>query len=219
MMGEHKRSYLVIGLGRFGASLAKTLFDLGHEVLVIDKDEETIDHFSKHATHAVIGDATDEDVLKSLGVRNFDIAVVALGGDLQASIMITVLLKEMGVKYILAKAQSELHAKILVKVGADRAILPESEMGIRVAHSLAKTNILDFIELSADYSIIELSVPQRWIGKILKDLDVRVKYGVNILAIRGEKDFNISPVADDVMRINDVLVIIGENKDLNKIKM
>ena len=211
------RSFVVLGIGSFGASVANTLYKLGYEVLAIDEDEETIQDISDDVTHAVVGDATDENVLKSLGVRNFDVAVVAIGGDIQASILVTLLLKEMGIKYILAKAHNDLHAKVLSKVGADRVIFPELDMGIRVAHNLVSTNILDYIELSPDYSIIEIKIPQQWEGKTLKDVNARVKYGINIMAIKNGADINISPKADDILTKNDVLVVIGSNGDLNKL--
>lgn len=213
------KSFLVIGIGRFGFNLAKTLYELGHEVLAIDEDEERIEEIAEYVTHAVAGDATDETVLKSLGARNFDVAVVALGESMEASILITVLLKEMGVKYIVGKAQSELHAKILTKVGIDRAILPERDMGVRVAHNLAQSNILDYIELSPEHSILEMSVPKKWIGKTLRELDVRARYGVSIMAVKNGVDINISPDPESILSDEDVLVIIGDNDDLNKIKM
>ncbi|WP_094547454.1 potassium channel family protein [Petroclostridium xylanilyticum] len=210
-------SFVVIGIGRFGRSVAKTLYELGNEVLAIDENEEIIQDISEYVTHAVAGDVTDENVLKSLGIRNFDVAVVAIGGNMESSILVTVLLKEMGVKYILAKAQSELHAKVLSRVGADRVILPERDMGVRVAHNLVSTNILDYIELSPDYSIMEITAPEHWEGKTLKELNVRVRYGINIMAIKNGTEINISPKADDVIRQDDVLVVIGSNDDLNKL--
>ncbi|MBZ4645041.1 MAG: trk/ktr system potassium uptake protein [Petroclostridium sp.] len=210
-------SFVVIGIGRFGRSVAKTLYELGNEVLAIDENEEIIQDISEYVTHAVAGDVTDENVLKSLGIRNFDVAVVAIGGNMESSILVTVLLKEMGVKYILAKAQSELHAKVLSRVGADRVIFPERDMGVRVAHNLVSTNILDYIELSPDYSIMEITAPEHWEGKTLKELNVRVRYGINIMAIKNGTEINISPKADDVIRQDDVLVVIGSNDDLNKL--
>lgn len=211
------RSFVVLGMGRFGQSVAKTLYELGYEVLAIDMDEETIQNMTDYVTHAVIGDVTDENTLKSLGVRNFDVAVVTIGGDIQASILVTLMLKEMGVKYILAKARSEIHARVLEKVGADRVIFPEQDMGTRVAHNLVSSNILDYIELSPDYSIIEIAAPQSWVGKSLVKLNVRVRYGINIMAIKNGNEINISPRADDTIKQDDVLVVIGANADINKL--
>ncbi|MDK2798594.1 MAG: trk/ktr system potassium uptake protein [Clostridiales bacterium] len=212
------RSFVVLGAGRFGESVAKTLYESGYEVLAIDQSEEIIQELSDYVTHAVVGDVTDENVLKSLGVRNFDVALVAIGGNMESSILVTLLLKEMGVKYILAKAQNALHAKVLSRVGADRVIFPERDMGIRVAYNLVSTNVLDFIELSPDYSIIEITVPQQWEGKSLRELNIRANYGINIMAIKNGTQINISPKADDVIKHDDILVLIGSNEDLNKLE-
>ena len=212
------KSFVVIGMGRFGTSLAMTLSELGHEVLAIDENPELIQNIADQVTHAVTGDATEQGVLKSLGVRNFDVAVVAIGGSLEASILTTVLLKEVGVKYVLAKAQSEIHARVLSHVGADRVIQPEWEMGERVANQLSQTNILDYIELSEDYSIAEVSPVPSWFGKSLEEIDVRKKYGINIMAIKNENGVNIAPAADDIICDNDVLIVMGENEDLSRIR-
>lgn len=212
------KSFVVIGMGRFGTSLAMTLCELGHEVLAIDENPELIQNISEQVTHAVTGDATEQGVLKSLGVRNFDVAVVAIGGNLEASILTTVLLKEIGVKYVLVKAQSEIHARVLSHVGADRVIQPELEMGERVANQLSQNNILDYMELSKDYSIAEVSPIPSWVGKSLKEIDVRKKYGINIMAIKNESGVNISPAADDVIYENDLLIVMGENEDLSRIR-
>lgn len=213
-----KKSFAVLGLGRFGQSIAKTLYELGHEVLVIDESEEIIQAISGYVTHAIEGDCTDESVLSAVGVRNFDVAVVAIGQDIQSSILVTVMLKDMGVKYVVAKAQSMIHAKILSKVGADRVIFPERDMGIRVAHMLTDVNFVDFIELSEDYSIVEINCPQKWVGKTLRELDVRAKYGINIMAIKNGGDINVSPQSEQILSDGDILIMIGANKDLNKIE-
>lgn len=211
------KSFIILGVGRFGASLAKTLYELGHEVLVIDEKEEIVAEISEHVTHAVIGDCSDENTLKSLGVRNFDIAVVAIGGNMESSILVTLMLKEMGVQYIVAKAQSNIHARVLSRVGADKVILPERDMGVRLAQSLAMHNILDFIEVSPRYSILEITTPELWIGKSLKDINVRVKHGINILAIKTGDDIDITPDANRVLGAEDVMIVIGSNEDLNKL--
>ena len=145
------KSFVVIGCGRFGSSVARTLHDLGNEVMVIDISEDVIREISEEATYAVQADAMDEAVLKDLGLRNFDVAVISIGSDIEASIMATLVVKELGIKRVIAKAQSELHRKVLDKIGADKVIFPERDMGVRVAHNLTSTNILDFIELSPDY--------------------------------------------------------------------
>ncbi|MDF2532765.1 MAG: ktrC1 [Clostridia bacterium] len=214
------KQFIVIGIGRFGSALAQRLYNLGHEVLAIDTNEEEIQKISDKVTHAVTADASDESVLKSLGVRNFDVAIVAIGSDIQSSIITTLMLKDMGVKYVVAKAQNDLHAKVLYKIGADRVVFPERDMGERVAHNLIATNILEFIELSPEYSIIEFTVPQNWIGKNLRDLNLRVKYGVNVVALKSINNdkINAAPMADNEIKDDTVLVVIGSNEDLKRLE-
>ncbi|HAE91450.1 MAG TPA: potassium transporter Trk, partial [Tissierella sp.] len=161
------KSFVVIGCGRFGSSIARTLYSLGNEVLAIDSSEEIIKEISEEVTHAVQADVMDETVLMDLGLRNFDVAVVAIGSDIEASIMATLVVKDLGIDKVIAKAQSELHGKVLSKIGADKIIFPERDMGVRVAHNLASTNILDFIELSPDYSILEIAALKEWEEKSL----------------------------------------------------
>ena len=193
------KQFVIIGLGRFGASIAKTLYSLGNDVLAIDKDEDIVQEIADSVTHAVQLDATDENALRSLGIRNFDVAVVTIGDNIQSSIMATLLVKELGVKYIIAKGHSDLHAKVLYKIGADRVVLPEKDMGIRVAHNLVSANILDYIELSDDYSVMEIQVLHEWWGKTLNELKLRSKYGINVMAIKRGDEVNLSPAADDII--------------------
>jgi trk system potassium uptake protein TrkA len=211
-----KYQYVVIGLGRFGSSISKELIKLGYEVLGIDKDEEAVDEMSDVLTHTVVADSTDEEVLKSLGVRNFDCAVIAIGDNIQASILTAIVLKDMGVKKVVAKGLSELHGKVLNKLGVDRIIFPERDMGIRVAHQLVSPNLLDYIELSKDYTIAELSVPKRLCGRTIKELDPRAKYGCSIVAINKESGVIIAPTATDVVNEKDVMVIIGMNNQIEE---
>ena len=206
----NSKQFVVIGLGRFGESVAKTLYSLGHDVLAIDMDEDSVQEISDSVTHAVQMDATDESALKTLGLRNFDVAVVTIGSNIQASVMITLLVKELGVKYIIAKGQSDLHAKVLYKIGAD--------MGVRVAHNLVSASILDFIELSPDYSIMELRVLNEWNGKTLKELKLRSSYGINIMAIKRGDDIDISPKAEDRLSEDDIIVAIGSADDLSNLE-
>jgi len=213
------KQFVVIGLGRFGYSIAKTLHSLDYDVLAIDRSEDIVQQISDEVTHAVQLDATDENALKSLGVRNFDVAIVAIGEDIQASIMVTLLLKELGVKYIMAKAQNEKHEKVLQKIGADRVILPEKEMGIRIANNLSTTNILDYIELSPDYSIMEVKALKEWENKTLKELRLRSTYGINIVAIKRGEDVRISPLAEDIIMEDDIIITIGTQKTFNKLKI
>jgi trk system potassium uptake protein TrkA len=211
-----KNQYAVIGLGRFGTSLSKELINLGYEVLGIDKDEDIVNELSDVLTHAVVADTTEEEVLKSLGIRNFDCVVVAIGDDIQASILTAILLKDMGVKKVVAKALSELHGKVLNKLGVDRIIYPERDMGIRVAHQLVSPNLLDYIELSKDYTIVELSVPKRLSGLTIRELAIRAKYGCSVVAINKMDGIIIAPTADDHVTENDVMVIIGTNEQIEK---
>nr|WP_296971744.1 TrkA family potassium uptake protein [Tepidanaerobacter sp. EBM-38] len=212
------KQFVVIGLGRFGLSLAETLYDLGHDVLGIDIDEEIVQNVADSITHAVKADATDENALKALGVRNFDVAVVSIGNDIQASILVTLILKEMGIKYVVAKAQNELHGKVLYKIGADRIVFPERDMGIRVAHNLTLSNILDYIELSPEYSIIEISAIPPWFNKSLSQLNMRRKYGLNVIAIKRDGDVMISPNGDDVILKGDVLAVVGQKHDIENME-
>lgn len=213
-----RKQFVVIGLGRFGESMAKTLYDTGNDVLVIDKNEEVIADISNSVTHAVQMDATDESALKSLGLSNFDVAVITIGDDLQSSILVTLLVKELGVNYIVCKAKNDLHAKVLQKIGADRIILPEKDMGVRVAYNLVSSSILDYIELSPDYSVMEFQVLGEWSNKTLNELNLRSKYDINVMAIKQNGKINLSPKADDVLKEKDTLVVMGSAKSLTKLE-
>lgn len=212
------KQFVIIGLGRFGSSIAKTLYSLGNDVLAIDKDEDVVQEIADSVTHAVQLDATDENALRSLGIRNFDVAVVTIGDNIQSSVMATLLVKELGVKYIIAKGHNDLHAKVLYKIGADRVILPEKDMGIRVAHNLVSANILDYIELSEDYSVMEIQVLEEWARNTLKELKLRSKYGINVMAIKRGDEVNLAPSADDIIEENDIIVAIGSAEDLSRLE-
>lgn len=214
-----KKQYAVIGMGRFGSSVAQTLSNLGFDVLAIDASEQRIQEASHYVTHAVSADSTDEEAVRALGIRNFDVVVVAIGQDIQASILTTLILKDLGVPNLIVKAQSELHGKVLSKIGADKVIFPERDMGARVAHHLISPNIIDFIELSEDYSILEFKAPGFMVGKNLKQLDIRAKYYCNVMAIKSGGHMNIAPHADDMIRTDDVLVIVGKNDDLASLEL
>ncbi|MGH4118586.1 potassium channel family protein [Clostridium sp.] len=213
-----KRQFIVIGLGRFGTSVAETLYASGNDVLAVDFDEETVQNISDSVTHAVQVDANDENSLRALGIRNFDCAVISIGSNIQASILATLLVKELGVKYVITKATNELHAKVLYKIGADRVVFPERDMGVRVAHNLVSSNILDYIELSPDYSIAEVVSPEEWHNKTLRELNIRARYGINVMAIKRNDDIDISPSADNIIEIGDVIVAIGNIEELNKLE-
>lgn len=208
------KQFAVIGLGRFGSSVARTLYEMDFEVMGIDENEDRINEIIQYVTHAVVADSTEESALKEIGIRNFDVVVVAIGADIQASILTVLILKEMGVKKIVAKAQNERHGQVLIKVGADRVVFPERDMGVRVAHNLISANVLDFIELAEDYSVAEVMASKRMIGKTLRQIDVRAKYGVNVIAIKSGEKFNIAPGPDELIKERDILVVIGHNMDL-----
>ena len=194
------KQFAVIGLGRFGTSMAKTLSRMGYDVLAVDHNEEKVNNIIEHVTHAVQADAMDEQTLKSLGIRNFDVVVVAIGQDIQANILVTVMLKELGVKKVVSKAVTDLHGKVLERVGADKVVFPERDMGVRVAHALVSKNILDQINISPDYSIIELISPAELANKTLGQGNIRGKYGVTVLAIRRGNDVIISPGAQHLVK-------------------
>ncbi|ACS99800.1 potassium channel family protein [Paenibacillus sp. JDR-2] len=214
-----KKQFAVIGMGRFGSSIASSLTEMGFEVLAIDSSEDRIQDAINKVTHAVSADSTDEEALRSLGIRNFDVVVVAIGEDIQASILTTLILKDLGVKMIVVKAQNELHGKVLTKIGADKVVYPERDMGMRVAHHLISPNILEYIEISEDHSIIDLKAPEAMIGKSLKQLDIRAKFKCNVMAIKTNGQMNIAPYADDLIRPEDVLVIVGRNADLSNLEI
>lgn len=209
-----RKQFAVIGLGRFGKSVARTLTSLGHDVLAIDSMENQVQEVVNDVTHAVQMDAREEENLKALGIRNFDVAVVAIGDNIESNILITVMLKEMGVKYVVSKAQNALHGKVLEKVGADKVIYPEKDMGIRLAYNLVSGNVMDFIELSADYSIVEMAVPARFTGKSLGELDLRAKWGINVIAIKKDDSILVSPGADSILESKDTIVLISKNDNM-----
>ena len=213
----NSKQFAVIGLGRFGTSVAQTLFTMGYDILAIDKDEEIIQSISDTVTHAVQADATDEVALRAIGLRNFDVAVVSVGDDIQSSTLITLLCKEMGIPYVVAKAQNDLHAKLLYKIGADKVVFPERDMGMRLAHNLVSSNVLDYIELSQDYSLMEITALPSWENKSLRDLNMRVRFGINVMAIKHGNKINVSPKGDDVIKKGDILVVIGSVEDLNRL--
>lgn len=208
--------FVIVGLGRFGSSLGRELIKLGYEVLGIDRDEEVVQEMSNVLTYTVSADCTDEETLRSLGVRNFDCGVVAIGDDIQASILTTILLKDLGVKRVVAKAMSELHGRVLEKIGVDRVVYPERDMGIRVAHQLVSPNLLDYIELSKEYTIAELSVPNCLNGKSLHELNLRARFGCSIVAINKPSGIIIAPTATDVVTQKDVMVVIGTNDQIEQ---
>lgn len=208
------KQYIVIGLGNFGASVARTLVEKGYNVLAVDNDSEKVQMLANVVTHAVEADATDEESLRTLGVRNFDVAIISIGDNIHANVLSTLILKELGVTYVIVKAHDRLHGNLLTKVGADRVVYPERDMGVRIAHNLMSSNVIDYIESSPDYSIIEIPVPSNMVGKSLAKLNIRAKYNINVVAIKRGKDINITMWADERFQSGDLMVVFGENKDL-----
>ena len=212
------KNYVVIGLGRFGSAIARQLCSLGAEVLALDVRSELVQQVANEVTHAVVGDAQDKEVLRALGVRNFDCAIIAIGDDLAASVLTTMNLKELGVPYIVCKAHDETHRRVLEKLGVDRVVIPEQEYAQRLARTLNSHNVLDYIELSEDFGILDVPAPKSWIGKSLRELNVRAKLGVTIIAVENGGKTNVSPTADYAVGEGDTLVMLGDNVALEKVQ-
>ena len=212
-----RKQYAVFGLGSFGESVAVALQELGCEVVVVDNHMERIEDISPYVSYAVQADIEDPEVIRSLGARNLDGVVVAVADDMEASIMATLVSKEIGVPYVLAKAKNELHATILKKIGADAVIFPEMEMGVRVAKTLMSSNFADWIALSPDYSIIEIATPKEWVGKSLQQLDVRRSHDVNVVGIKIGEEVEVNPDPERTLQEDMTLIIIGSNYALEKI--
>jgi trk system potassium uptake protein TrkA len=208
-----RKSFAILGLGIFGSTVAKTLAEYGYDVIGVDNEISCVDRMSDIVTQAVQADFTDIEQLRQAGVQDVDVAIIATGSKLEASVMAIIQLKELGVPYIMAKAKNKVYMQILLKVGADRVVRPEKEMGERVAKSLMSQNIIDMIDIDDDYSIMELSAPSKWVGHALKDLDLRNQYGVNVLGIRTVLNprLNLGMTADYVVHTDDTLLVIVEN--------
>ena len=208
------KSFIVIGLGRFGSEVARSLCRQGCEVLAIDVSNELVQQISEEVTQAVVGDGQDKEVLRALDAKSFDCGIVAIGDNLGASVLATMNLKELGVPYLVCKASDATHKQVLSKLGADRVVIPEKENAARLAKSLGSINVLDYIELSEDYGIIDTPAPEKWDGKSLIELNVRAKLGVNILAVKRNGNITVSPSADYKILKDDVLVVLGDNAAL-----
>ena len=212
------KSFVVIGLGRFGTMAARRLCQLGGEVLALDTKSELVQQVAGDVTQAVVADARDKEVLRALGVADFECGIVAIGDSLGDSVLATMNLKELGVPYVVCKAYDETHRQVLKKLGADRVVIPEQENAVRLAKSLSSQNVLDYIELSEDYGIIEVPAPKSWQGKSLRDLNVRAKLGVNIIAIEREEQINVSPAADFQIMEGDIMVVLGDTDALSAVQ-
>ena len=211
-----RKEFVVIGLGRFGGSIVRELISQGANVMAIDSSQERVDDFAQIATQAVVADTTDESVIKSLGLWNFEHVIVAIGEDIQSSILTTLILKELGVPQITAKANNDYHEKVLRKIGADFVVHPERDMGIRIANNMLSSNVLDYLELSDEHSIMEIRVSDRIAGRSLVDLDIRAKYDINIVGIKRGEQILISPSPTDPFLIGDILLVIGADVDINR---
>ena len=208
-----RKTFAVLGLGIFGSTIAKTLSEYGYDVIGMDSDISCVDRMSDIVTQAIQADFTDIEQLRQAGLQDVDVAIIATGSKLEASVMAIIHLKELGIPYIMAKAKNKVYMQILLKVGADRVVRPEKEMGERVAKSLMSQNIIDMVDIDEDYSIMELSAPRNWVGKALKDLDLRNQYGVNVLGIRTSLNarLNLGINADYIVHDDDTLLVIVEN--------
>ena len=214
-MPDTKKQIVVIGLGRFGSSVARSLYNLGHDVLAIDTDGDRVQDMMGQVTYPVTGDASNETVLRELGVQEYDAAVVSIGSDIVSSVMTCVLLQVMGVPYLVARAQNELHANTLGRIGVHKVVHAESEMGVRLAHSMFNPNVQEYMELAPNFGISRLSIPDTFVNKTLRELGFsspRDKYGLAVLAIKRGKDITLNPDSDDRLRSGDTLVLAGQDE-------
>lgn len=218
-----RKQFGVIGLGRFGSAMAMTLTELGHDVIGVDGDESRVQQLADVITHALQIDATDEKALRAAGIQDVDVAVVSIGENIESSLLVVMQLRDLGIGTIVAKAVTPLHGRILEKLGVSRVIFPEREMAIRIAHSLVLPNVIDYIELSRDFSIVEVPAPAAFVGRTLKQLELRPRLGLTLIAIKRRSDdssavvTNIAPAADETIRLGDILALLGSNDRLNQL--
>lgn len=211
------KTVLIIGLGRLGHHLCINMAQLGNEVMIVDKNEESIQDLLPYATMAKVGDCTNEDVLRSLGVGNFDICFVCIGSNFQSSLEITSLIKEMGAKYVVSKANRDIHAKFLLRNGADEVIYPDRDIAERLAVKHSANHVFDYIELTEGYSIFEIPPMKEWIGKSIRQLAIRSKFHVSILGIKKNGHLQLLPQADRLLEETDHLMVVGLKKDIDRI--
>jgi trk system potassium uptake protein TrkA len=214
------KKYATIGLGNFGFNVTKTLFEEGHDVVAIDLDEDATQHVQPYCTQAVVADATQKETIRGLGLDEMDAVIVSMGGNESAATLITLYLKEFGVKRIVVKASNEDHGKILSKVGATDVIYPEKDMAIKVARSLSTPDVLDYIPMSGDYLIAEIAPLEAFVGKSLAELQLRSRYGITVIGIKElvPENFILVPPASFVIKHSDILIVIGKRVDIQKIK-
>lgn len=210
------KSILLIGLGRFGKHIATKLNELGHEVMGADKNETLVNEILPLITNAQIGDSTNEEFLRSLGVSNYDVCIVAIGGDFQSSLETTSLLKELGAKFVVARAERDVQEKFLLRNGADEVIYPEKQIASWAAIRYTADHILDYIELDEDYSIFEVTIPKNWIGKTIAEIDIRKKYNINILALRSDGEMSLTINPDTILDIGKTMLVLGDYEDIQK---
>ncbi len=211
------KSILIIGMGKFGKHLALKMQELKNEVMIVDKDAAVIEELAVNFTDAQIGDCTNENILKSLGINNFDICFVTMGGNFQSSLEVTSLLSDLGARYVVSEANRDIHAKFLLRNGADEVIYPEKDMAIKAAYKYSANNVFDFVEISPDYAIFEMPVPPVWVSRSIGTLNIRGKYHINILAIKDGKEIMPIPGADYVFRASDHMVVLGRKNEVMKI--
>jgi len=214
-----KRQVAVVGLGRFGSSIAKSLFNMGNDVLAIDSNGKYVESLATEITHAVQADATNEAVLKELGIGNFDVAIVAIGADIQSSVLSTILLKNLGVPHVIARAENELHGSILEKIGADKVVYVEGEMGVRVSHALALKDVIDYITVTNTYGVAKIAIPLYFVGKTLSELELgrTGKWGITVLLIQRENEVIVTPDRTEVIKANDIIIVAGSDEKLGQL--
>jgi trk system potassium uptake protein TrkA len=212
-----RRHIVVIGLGRFGSAAARTLAEVGHEVLAVDVDPRIVQEISDSVTHAAQLDATDAEALEELGVRQFDFGIVAVGADIGPSILVTVHLKRLGVPHVIARAHDALHGEILQRVGADRLVFPEQEMGARLAHSFAVPNVVDYLPIGPEYGISKVKPPAVLAGQSIDSLALRERYGITLLMIERRSQVVLNPQGDDTLRPDDLLVVAGLDESMDRL--
>jgi len=213
-----RKEFVVFGVGDFGMNVAKTLSNSGATVMVVDQDERQLEKIASEVTHTICADATNPEAMKQLGIRNYDGAIVGIGHNLETSALITMQLEEMGVPFIMVKASTDIEGRILTRVGADKVIYPDREMGIRVGNDIINGNYFEAIELSDEYSIVDMAVPSGWVGKSLEQLNIRSRYGVSIIGIRGLEETTINPAANYRLQVQDVLIVLGHNTEIQGLR-
>nr|WP_297394885.1 TrkA family potassium uptake protein [uncultured Peptostreptococcus sp.] len=213
------KQFIVVGGGRFGESAAKALTESGQEVMVVDMDEDVIQQISGEVESTAILDVTDEQAMNSIGLNNFDVAIIAIGGELRASIMATLIAKEAGIPLVISRAKDSLQANVLKKIGADRVVFPESDMGVKIAKALTFDNVVDFMQLDETHSVFEVTVPKLWVGSNLIDLMVRKKYNINVVGVKRGETFQVPPSPSQNFEDGDIIVIAGQTKVIEEIAL